>query len=107
MDETNERRDVLKNFLADRAGRNFNAEFFFDAGDEQQDVERIEVDVAAEERHVGRDLRVGPELEIAAQNEFDALANVFGGTARSHRGGHFPPDRASPQASATTARDDC
>ena len=47
-------------------------------------LQRVHVNVAAEERHVVRDRDVRPELQVAADDRLDAVGNVSGGGR--HRG---------------------
>lgn len=65
--------DVFEGGAADLVTGDFEAELAFDAGDEQENVQGIQVVVGAEEGHVVSDLNV-TQLQVAADDVLELLA---------------------------------
>ena len=63
---------VSKGFLLDLICRHLETELTLHAAQHQQDVERVDVGITAEERHVVGDEQIGTELQVAPDDRFEA-----------------------------------
>jgi len=64
-----QRIDVRENLPADFLAGNPDPEFPLDAGEHQQDIQRINVRITAEKWRLGFNRNIGPELEISSHDE--------------------------------------
>src|SRR5262245_47058548 len=70
FDKSSKRRNLLKRPSPHYFIGNLDLKMLLDARNDQQDVERIKVQLAADQRHVVGDVRRASQLQIAAQNRF-------------------------------------
>ena len=72
-----QRGDGLENFLANRFIRNANAQLPFNAGHNQEHIERIDIDISTEERHIIGHRGGGAELEISPENRANLIQDFW------------------------------
>jgi hypothetical protein len=78
----------LKDPSTDDFVGDLDAEVLLDAGHDEKNVEGIEVHLAADKRHLIRDVRVGPQLQVAPQDRLH-LVEQSGVNRTVHRRPHY------------------
>jgi hypothetical protein len=79
LDVRHERADVCEHLAPDRLAGDAKPELLLNGAQQQQDVQGIDVRVAAKERHLRRHRHVSPELEVSADDRLDASESLGSG----------------------------